>query len=806
MPLPRPFGQRGFKATQFALTVLIVFLAAMAAYVSAIVFDRQQALEKSYRYNVAFSAAQGMNEYVRLRERLAEYLLAPSPEALREVRLRFDILASRLDIFRAGQFDEFVGTSAERRQVIAKLKRTVGDLENMMANIHRAEIARRALEMTSPLEGELIGLASEADHYGSRQVAEDQRGLLRLHWIFSLLALCLVVCAFVFLALVRWQNHILVHIRRWLRRSNDELRNTGAELRSQNVLFDTALNNMTHGLCMFDAEGKMIVSNRQFSRLYGCKPGCPEPGTGFADFFQAIGLERHSNDSGRTSASRQRLEAAIARGIPERLHQTLPDGRMISLTLRPVETGGWIITFEDISERHRAQERIEQIARHDALTGLPNRILLRERLENVLATDSDPCGSTALLCLDLDNFKKINDTHGHPTGDAVLREVGRRVRSIVPEQTLVCRIGGDEFVVVVDKVKQHSLPEEIAARIVVALAEPFEVDGVRILGGTSVGIALSSSGMEPDELIRNADIALYDAKRRGRGAFSTYSPQMSETLLRRNRIEAELLDGDFDEKLDLVFQPIVDLRTGQPHAVEALLRWKTSRDDDLTPLELVSIAEDTGAIVSLGRWILEKACRQALGLPEPVAVSVNLSPIQFRQDDIVATVFDVLSRTGLEPKRLHLEITETLLLDDECAFENELGTLRRAGIGISLDDFGTGYSSLSYLRKFSVDRIKIDRIFVEEIDRNPDRQAIVAAIVHLARGLGMRTIAEGVETESELQILRATGCNEVQGFLISKPLGPREIVAYFQSDTPSGQGVTIDQPPGGFGKAGRPVH
>jgi diguanylate cyclase (GGDEF)-like protein len=382
----------------------------------------------------------------------------------------------------------------------------------------------------------------------------------------------------------------------------------------------------------------------------------------------------------------------------------------------------------------------------------------------------------AVFCLDLDNFKSVNDTLGHPIGDLLLREVATRISNLVRRNDTVARLGGDEFVILQVDVAQSEDVDGLAQRIIDDLSEPYHLDGHQVVIGVSVGISTTTGNFDhPDTLLKNADLALYRAKSDGRGTYRFFEQEMDARVQRRRTIELDLRAADFDEEFEVMFQPIVNLHTNQITTLEALLRWPGCRHGPVGTEEIIGIAENTGLIVALGKWMLEKACKEAMCLPDKLRFAVNLSPMQFKRGNVVDMVSKVLATTGFPSSRLELEITESLLLEDSVRSSLALRELRALGARISLDDFGTGYSSLSYLRKFTVDKIKIDRSFVDEISKNPDHMAIVNAIVSLAHALGMTTTAEGVETEEQLNIIRSTGCDEAQGYLLSPPKSGAEI-------------------------------
>lgn len=787
MPLSRKPLARAFHHLKIAFSTAIVVLGLGAAYLSTLIFERQEMLAKVSRYNVAWSAGQGVNEFLRLRQRVSD--LAAGEGSKQEAQLRFQIVKNRLELFRSGEFQPFVLAADDRQKTVESLSNFLHSAEMLIDQVENPATARAILSQMVPLEGDLIGLAAEANNYGGQQVALDQQELLQLHWTFSALALGLMLCAFVLIVLLERRHRLLIQAQQRLHGLNATLVQTSEDLEkansaahaandeliTQNRLFDTALHNMSQGLCMFGEDRRLIVSNRRLATIYGLSPELLPPGStleGIKRLTVRTGI--CSPESAETIFSEQlSLIAKRQRGT---LLQELSDGRVISILHQPMNNEGWVATFDDITERHHAEAQMAHMALHDSLTDLPNRILLRDRMVSELARCQRHQRSVAVFCLDLDHFKNVNDTLGHPTGDRLLREVAARISTLVRREDTVARLGGDEFVIVQADVTQPADVDQLAQRILEVLSEPYQLHGHQVVIGVSVGVAVTSGiADDPDTLLKNADLALYRAKEDGRGTYRFFQPEMDTRLQRRRTIELDLRAADFDQEFDVVFQPIVNIHTQQVTTLEALLRWPGCRHGPVETEEMIAIAEDTGLIVRLGEWVLERACRAAANLPVELNIAVNLSPTQFMRGNVVDMVSRVLAATRFPANRLELEVTETLLLGDSQRSSCALRDLRALGVRISLDDFGTGYSSLGYLRKYTVDKIKIDRSFVEQISTNQDHMAIVHAIVSLAHALGMKTTAEGIETEDQLEIIRATGCDEVQGYLFSPPKSLAEI-------------------------------
>ena len=456
------------------------------------------------------------------------------------------------------------------------------------------------------------------------------------------------------------------------------------------------------------------------------------------------------------------------------------DERLVPVEVfrRPLRTGlrgNEVYSFRDLTERHRNEARIAHMAHHDALTDLPNRTLMRERLERALQSQRAD-DQVAVLCLDLDHFKAVNDTLGHPIGDALLRKVARRLLECVRESDTVARIGGDEFVVLQRTSDPTSQSAWLADRIIETLSAPYVVKGHEVNIGTSVGISVPMTpDISADTLIAQADMALYSAKGSGRGTYAFFEQEMNTRAHARRELERDLRSAVTNNELLLGYQPIIDLQTSEVSGVEALLRWQHPKRGVISPESFISIAEETGAIVEIGEWVLREACSEAASWPEHVSIAINLSPIQFKSPRLIVAVAEAIAAAGIAAQRVELEITESVLLQSSDKTLLILRGLRDLGVRISLDDFGTGYSSLSYLQNFVFDKIKIDRCFITDADGIGGGLAVIRAICGLGRSLGISVLVEGVETAAQVEIARREGCAEVQGYYFSPPVGSNEI-------------------------------
>jgi diguanylate cyclase (GGDEF)-like protein len=432
-----------------------------------------------------------------------------------------------------------------------------------------------------------------------------------------------------------------------------------------------------------------------------------------------------------------------------------------------MQDDGWLLTLEDISERKLAEAKITHMAHHDALTGLPNRVRFHDCLSEAVARGKRGEASAVLL-LDLDHFKAVNDALGHPVGDALLQEVSRRLRASVREVDVVARLGGDEFAIMQSSAYQPQAAIALAERLIGELSQPYELNGHHVVIGTSVGIALlPGDGDNPDHLMKNVDMALYGAKAGGRGSYRFFEASMHARMQARRTLQMDLRQALSGGEFEVYYQPLMKIDTRSVCGFEALLRWNHPDLGLVPPSEFIPLAEETGLIIPLGNWVLHQACADAVTWPSDIKVAVNVSVIQFGSKHLVEDVAAALAASGLDPKRLELEITETVMLDDTDAILVILHRLRNLGVGIAMDDFGTGYSSLSYLRRFPFSKVKIDRSFIAELGNGSDSNAIVTAVIDLCETLGMTTLAEGVETEQQMQQLRAANCSEAQGYLFS---------------------------------------
>jgi diguanylate cyclase (GGDEF)-like protein len=550
------------------------------------------------------------------------------------------------------------------------------------------------------------------------------------------------------------------------------------ELARQAELFQAAVMNMSQGLCMFDRDQHVVVANRRYSEIYGLDPALVKRGTTLREILEA----RVANGAYAGTIAVDFVEAGVA-SFNQETEQILEltDGRTIAVVRKPTVDGGIVSTHEDITERRRAEAQIAHLAHHDVLTDLPNRALLRDRLNQAGAAIKEGGRRLALLALDLDRFKEVNDTLGHPVGDALLKAVAQRLQQCVRDTDTIARLGGDEFVIVQRTANPEKEAQALAQRLLESISAPYELMGHSVVIGTSIGVAIApTDGDTGDLLMRNADLALYRSKTEGRGVYRFFQQEMDQKMQERRQFERDLREALREAQFVVHYQPLVNAGTEQICGFEALLRWQHPDRGMVPPSAFIPVAEETGMIVQLGEWVLRQACTEAAGWPDSYKIAVNVSAAQFKARNFLEVVVRTLAVSGMRPHRLELEVTESLMFDDDGHAFETLRSLQALGVRIALDDFGTGYSSLSNLRKFPFNKIKIDRSFVSDLSvANLDALAVVRSVAQLGVSLGMATTAEGVETREQFDQVRAEGCTEIQGYYICRPSPAAEIERRF---------------------------
>jgi diguanylate cyclase (GGDEF)-like protein len=542
-----------------------------------------------------------------------------------------------------------------------------------------------------------------------------------------------------------------------------------AEPRAAENPMQAMLENISLGVAKFDAGRRLVASNPSYALIYRLAPAAIRPGM---TLDQIVAMRAAVGTAPRLPFDQYLSQIQGGGGTMNSAagtHVELGDGRVISTRVQPLPDGGYVTTHEDISEWLRAERELVYLGRHDALTGLANRMVLREQLRQVLATcdEARPC---AVISVFLDGFKDINDTLGHDVGDEVLRVTAARLRQAVAPGDLVARTGDCEFVVLHTPAAPGDVARGLAHILVGQLARPCVAIDQQVIIGACAGVALAPrDGTEPDRLLRDAALALAAARTAGRGHVEVFAPAMDAAAQRRRRLDAELHKALARNELHLAYQPVAKLRLRRVGGFEALLRWTHPELGRISPAEFIPLAEQNGLILQIGAWVLKTACADAASWPDALTVSVNVSAAQFHAPGLVAIVSEALAESGLPPSRMILEITESAMMQNWQDTASVLQQIKRLGVRIALDDFGTGFSSLSYLRRFPFDKIKVDQSFVREMTSNGQSVAIVRAILALCGALGMSTTAEGVETPEQFALLVAEGCAEVQGYLLSQP-------------------------------------
>jgi diguanylate cyclase (GGDEF)-like protein len=645
-------------------------------------------------------------------------------------------------------------------------------------NVANLPAFQRALAMDGNLSGRFRSAVSEDDRVGAvRSLTHfpilivattrtstalgDWRAQTKLQFCAAVLSV-IVVIVMVFL-IVRQLRHQHAAAQR--------------KLSEKSLHLDTAINNMTQGLLLFDATGHLVICNQRYVDMFGVSADIVKPGCRLRDIVlhrQAIGSFVGDVDEYCARFLNLRVNEVTDTVV------TVPDGRNIRLVYKRSADGGWATTLEDVTEGRRVQARIEHLAHYDALTNLPNRTLFQRHAESLL---SEAAGvAFAVLYIDIDEFKRINDSLGHPVGDEFLKGVAERLRASIGPEDFIARLGGDEFAIVQHGVVSDDDVSGLVERIYQALRTPFDCHGHRFSSDASIGIAIAPRhGSDLFGLLKSADLAMYAAKAAGRRTHRFFERSMERRANLRRELEADLRTALAEGGFELHYQPLVDLVSDEVTGCEALLRWRHPTRGMISPADFIPVAEETGLIEEIGQWVLRTACTEAAAWPAHVRIAVNVSPIQFKSEALSLKVAAALAEAGLDPRRLELEITEAVLIADDGAALAALNQLRALGVHIALDDFGTGYSSLQYLQRFPFDKIKIDRSFVKEVTRNSSSASIIRAVVSIAADRDMITTAEGVETEQQRDTVQMLGCTQMQGYLFSRPRPAHEIRALLAS-------------------------
>ncbi|WP_172125601.1 MULTISPECIES: EAL domain-containing protein [unclassified Devosia] len=770
------------KFMQRALAVIVCCLVVATCYTSLVIAQRQTALQNLSRYNVAWTVSQSLSEFTRLEQSLALYALDATPERLAEAMLRLDIMFSRVEMYEAGPASSensrtlriFIEADPANQETVHAVRGALETVDGLLASEpHTRAKLLEGLAALAPLDARLTALASAAGAYGAARTAADRAELQRLHWIFTGLAWGLILCGVALTLLLFRNNRLLQRAYQDVSTLAAQLGATSKTLRAQNDRFDAALNNMSHAICTFDADGKLVVFNQRFAELCGL-PQNLEPG------LTATQMEERAAEQGADTA----YYSILARQLPMIWNRTgkvftseLPDGRAYAVSHTPLPDGGWLATYEDISERRRAELRIAHMAHHDALTNLPNRVQFRLQLDQMLLRSRKHDLSFCVFLLDLDGFKDVNDTFGHHLGDQLLKVVAQRLQQGSTTYHAVARLGGDEFATACWIEGDAEQQRRIGERLIADLSRPYFLEGRELSVGASIGVAqfCPKTPVETEELLRHADLALYVAKADGKGRVRFFEPELDQQLQTRKTLEADLRKALDRGEMEVHYQPVLVAETRQVCRYEALLRWRPGGDRLVPPSTFIPLAEATGLINEIGAWVLQQACAEAACWPGDMGLAVNLSAVQFKSGELVRTIGDALAASGLDAHRLELEITESVLLQGDEQTLSALMRLKDIGVRIAMDDFGTGYSSLSNLRRFPFDTIKIDKSFVADLTNRDDAVSVVRLIIQLGEVLGMQTTAEGVETEEQFHLLQQAGCTNVQGFLFDRAKPASEI-------------------------------
>ncbi|WP_182422155.1 EAL domain-containing protein [Aureimonas sp. ME7] len=535
-----------------------------------------------------------------------------------------------------------------------------------------------------------------------------------------------------------------------------------AQEKAHSQILSTALENMSNGLVFLDETDRVRLYNRRYLEIYGFDADTQLMGLTSQDIIDLVG-DRLEWTAERRQKARQRLTEWEAVDCFTTIDYPMDDGRIMEVEIRPVLSGGTVITFDDVTKERKAQRRIEELAFLDPLTRLPNRRALNMRMDQ----DFHPKQRFKLLLLDLDRFKPVNDTYGHGVGDLLLVQVAARLREIAGPAGFVSRLGGDELAILVYGDLDQATG--VAERVIEAIAFPFQIEEITINIGCSIGMCCTDDARDAAELMQFSDIALYESKRHGRGRISCYSAGMMEAVAERTQLETDMRMAIERGEMYLAYQPVLALTDDRVIGYEALIRWDHPTLGSVSPARFVPLAEENGQIVEIGAWVLMEACRQACSFQGEAYVAVNVSAVQFRSPRLLSHLTQALTASGLPACRLEIELTETAIVEDGAQIAEMLGAIRRLGVTIAMDDFGTGYSSLSHLRDFPLDRIKVDRSFVATAETDRHSMAVLEGITHIARKLEIAILAEGVETPSQLSLLRDIGCDAIQGYLIGRP-------------------------------------
>ena len=809
------------REARLPLFAVLALFAIAAASTSFLTIQQDSTVNRLASYDDAFDAGQGAVELLRLQDAVGAFALGRPDASPELVELRYEVLETRLDVLNRQSFLRFISGHVEIDGIVQSLTQNVIAVGPLIPKLGQKGDADHIIDLLAPLDSGMTRLGAVTSTLVSDQIEIDQDRLRRLHFISSAVNFGLIAIGVLLIILLLRDNRLMMRANGRLTALADDLRRTSSALstahaavaaaneslamqnaslrgrdealRIQNARFDAALNNMSQGLLMADNDRRLIVCNKRFREMFGLRQEEVEPGARLDDLLH-VTMERQAQPLLLISEIHQRLSgiwSATERGQ----FYAETDEASIQVVYVPMAEGGWVVTYEDISERRKVEANTEYLAHHDVLTGLPNRLAFTLRLNHLLSNRVNR-RRFALLFVDVDDFKDVNDTLGHLAGDMLLVTIAQRLRAAVREEDLVARLGGDEFAILQMMPRDRTETLALAQRLVDAIDQPYDLEGRRISSSISLGIAVEDDETTDAEyLFRNADMALYRAKAAGRNTWRFFEPEMQQEVQTRSTITADLRTALKEDQFEIFYQPVVQASTGELVQFEGLLRWNHHSLGSVAPGRFIPIAEESRLIVPIGEMVLRRACAEAMRWPCQVKLAVNLSPVQFAGRGLVAMVESALNDAGLDPSRLELEITEGALLRDSDQVSAVLRQLRSLGVTIALDDFGTGYASLSYLRQLPFDKIKIDRSFIMGLNKKDDAIPIIEAVVSLARNLNMTTTAEGVETEDQWRLLAAMGCTFVQGYLFDRPQSAANIRHKMASGDYRLPGVTMPEEP-----------
>ncbi len=798
--------------SKYGWAAVLVMLLGFSYFASDALQSRQREIRLSASQNVSAYALRAVVEFQDFERALQD----TSPAARKNIDTTFDILVSRVNGFKLGSFHTIISANPETVEKVEHIQTLVSRIDAVLLLKDEAFVDH-INPFLAPLKSELTDLASLTHVQASLNIDAMYFDFEQLRKIFSVLIIALTALGLALFVKLLRQNHRMnlgkseltvlaknlemakreveqahsevTRSNENLKRRNKILQLHDVEIQTSNQRFDAALNNITQGLLMVDGAHRLIICNERFREIFQLSEAQTRTGdivgkapVNFAEIFAAelqtdVQLEEEG-DFARLIARQNAMSKSTASVAFTFETET---GKIISISQKPIPEGGWVATYEDITQRQRSEERITHLAHHDPLTNLPNRIQLRNRMQLELEKAPHHKSDLTLFYMDLDHFKSVNDTFGHSVGDMLLTQVSARLQTVFGAGNLVFRIGGDEFAAMHFGKTSKAHLGQMCQTIIAALRETFFIESHQLRVGICIGLArVNAQNFEFDTLITNADLALFQAKKSGRNTYRFFEPSMKQEIESRRSLEFDIETGIREGQFALHYQPIVDANTLEIVCFEALLRWNHPTRGPISPGQFIPVAEESGLIVPLGEWALRQACKDASAWKTQTRVAVNLSAVQFKSGQISKTVFSALAAARLAPHLLELEITESILLQDSEETLATLHQLRSFDIRISMDDFGTGYSSLSYLRSFPFDKIKIDRSFITEVSERDDCRAIVRTIVELGRSLKMVTLAEGVETKEQFEAVKDMGCNQIQGFYFGSAVPNHEIPALFQ--------------------------